>query len=1010
MSHLRWLLLLGIFFVVGCTQTSPKPTANWKIEVRGGTLNADDNPTAQSGRPSTRELARQLLRQQLGIATPKSGKVAPQTAKVSDVYLYLAPTKNGAKPNQALAFEVVGPSAPDVVNTIAFSAERSWRVMATPALGSGEYQVSMSPEGNKVTAKVSIDQQQVLAIPKLTKGTFLPNYTGISAEWNPVSGAQTYQLALFSGTGDFLKGVTASEAKADLQYTLAPNKPYTVIVLAYSWDITKSFTEAYPSPPTQFNASAAEYPVFITGGTPSPPAPSLQGPSPAKLDLSSITGNIIRRNISIYNQGTASLNYTTTLGGDSAFRVAAGATGSLASGNSAIIAIEATCPNSVGVRTGTLGLQSNDPYRPSIEVPLRLDCLQALQAELVYNLFGHGFTYSNYTPIAGSDFSPDGSKIVTYGGDGRVILWDATNGRALSLLNPGSTSGSADSTGSSIVWSPNGSRIAAISRDRNLVRIWNSSTAQEILAISGPAYFNGLAWSPDGSKIAVMSQEDIVVYETTSGNQTLRFTAGTGSYNSSSTLVLVGWNSDGTRLYTLGTLDSTRAVFKVWQASNGALVSSFEYDYTSYAYPYSFPAALNPSGSLLATRYFNTTTNQYQVRLLNTNNGSVQRTFRTSTDPFYGLTWNRNGDRLMVLTGDGCSNCGNPKQTEVWQTSDDTLIRSIGSPSGTAAYGGSISSDGNRILLPQFSGLNTVVLVSTGASQLTLGTHTNNVSALSFDSTNARLASGSWSEGYVLAWHNLSSKLATSLGNPSKTNTVAVNWISSDSKLATLESTNSELLYKVFNVASGQQESSLSLGAVGFLGWSSDARKVLFYKASSAINIYNADSNTFVELETGNSSSNNFFAWSPDNTRLVRFGSFGLVFYNAQTGKIIKTINNANLGFGNSRGFWIGNQIISSDSSSRWSIFDVTTEAVTAVEDQNTSNSSLWAIDSTGRYLLVSNYTSLQVMTLSGTTLLSIPMDDLRSVTSATWSKDGNYIAVGGQLGGIRVWRVSPKP
>lgn len=99
-------------------------------------------------------------------------------------------------------------------------------------------------------------------------------------------------------------------------------------------------------------------------------------------------------------------------------------------------------------------------------------------------------------------FSPDGTKLATVGGSSdvgpnataEVKVWDVQTGRELFALK-------ADG---SVAFAPDGRRLATIAG--KTVKIWDTSNAQELVAITDPGFAGGnVAFSPDSRRLAVAS-------------------------------------------------------------------------------------------------------------------------------------------------------------------------------------------------------------------------------------------------------------------------------------------------------------------------------------------------------------------------------------------------------------------------------------------------------------------------------------------------------------------------
>ena len=186
--------------------------------------------------------------------------------------------------------------------------------------------------------------------------------------------------------------------------------------------------------------------------------------------------------------------------------------------------------------------------------PRSVTVWDANTGRLVLDLKGRG-----ESPVA---WSSDGKRLAT--GTARAFeckIWDASSGEevlALSGAFPGSQQ--PDSGGfQALAWSPDGRRLAAGER-RNTARVWDATTGRELLAMRHAGPVTAVAWSPDGQCLVTASRGQwITLWNAATGQEILNIKGHPGSMAS------VAWSPDGTRLASAG---SDRNV-RIWDAERG---------------------------------------------------------------------------------------------------------------------------------------------------------------------------------------------------------------------------------------------------------------------------------------------------------------------------------------------------------------------------------------------------------------------------------------------------------
>ena len=149
-----------------------------------------------------------------------------------------------------------------------------------------------------------------------------------------------------------------------------------------------------------------------------------------------------------------------------------------------------------------------------------------------------------------------------------------------------------------VSFSPNGSEYASLHAGfcqaqtcfddptTSLVRVWNTTTGEELTAFVAQGHVVKFDWSPDGSKMAMQTSDNIVsVYDRTIGESVLTYMAARAYAGD------IEYSPDGTMLAVVSSYDGDDAGrIEVYNADTGALVQRLLIDNSLYAYNQHFYA------------------------------------------------------------------------------------------------------------------------------------------------------------------------------------------------------------------------------------------------------------------------------------------------------------------------------------------------------------------------------------------------------------------------------------
>jgi WD40 repeat protein/uncharacterized caspase-like protein len=314
-------------------------------------------------------------------------------------------------------------------------------------------------------------------------------------------------------------------------------------------------------------------------------------------------------------------------------------------------------------------------------------------------------------------FSPNGALILSGSKDGKLKLWEASNGRLIRTMR-GHTDGVA-----SVAFSPDGKWALSGGADTG-VKLWDVASGEFIRHFYGHTKaVTAVAFAPDGKRFASASYDNtVVVWDTVTGNRLLTFRGHVGS------VTAVAFSPDGTRilsgawtnLYPQRNDNSA----KLWDAATGRVIQTFQH--TDMVGSVSF----SPDGTRVLTG-----SNDKTMKLWDAASGRLLHSFGGYSYEVYSVAFSPDGADVLSANLDGI------KVYEAAGGRSKHIFETDGIKSSA------ISFDGTRLVTGTFNGA--VKLWDLGSGRLTFdagNASSGDLTAVGFASDGAHIVSGSQSE------------------------------------------------------------------------------------------------------------------------------------------------------------------------------------------------------------------------------------------------------------------------
>jgi WD40 repeat protein len=258
-------------------------------------------------------------------------------------------------------------------------------------------------------------------------------------------------------------------------------------------------------------------------------------------------------------------------------------------------------------------------------------------------------------PVTGLAFHPDGSRLSTLSNDHVTRVWNFATGKVLLTLpievQPSDSANSPGTINHGLAFSSDGKRLASTGGDGK-VRLWDASTGKVLLTLPGQAgTIYSLAFSPDGKYLAAGGSTSLQLWDVSTGKALSTFGKVTITLSSLGGMYSVAFSPNGTYL-AMSRMDKT---VQVWNVATGNRLSLSGHGGIVYS------LAFSPDSKRLASAGADETVKVWDI---SNEGGGLYEAKETSRQPLtlfghsgaiHRVAFSPDGRRLATAGEDGTS-------------------------------------------------------------------------------------------------------------------------------------------------------------------------------------------------------------------------------------------------------------------------------------------------------------------------------------------------------------------